>query len=346
MMNDSEVLFPFWQNVSDYDNQTGREFPHWRPVVVLELLSLWLLAVSMTIPLSFSVLVAVMVSSLNKKLGMVHVYVLVVNIFVRFSMTLSLSSFLPPAIRFCDCSITISSISFYLHLFNICYQLYTLVSLAVFQLLIIKGKKKFVNYKAVGVTLFTITIVTVVVPIIFIGIATEGDGGSALCYSTVGCAGIDAARLLAVFTSFHITVWVPSFSILVTVTVWSCTIFKKNYAGRDNGLNRRIVAMPLVMPVIVSLISIVTVALYRIVDIITLQTLSSNAFSRNWNVSFGATVVILNEIASGLSYPCLILFLNPKLWVSWKKLTLFWKKNQVTPEQSNNKPSTSLECAI
>ena len=140
-MNDSEVLFPFWQNVSNYDNQTEREFPHWRPVVALELLSLWLLAVSVTIPLSFSVLVAVMVSSLNKKLGMVHVYVLVVNIIVRFSMTLSLSSFLPPAIRFCDCSITISSISFYLHLFNICYQPYMLVSLAVLQLLIIKGKR-------------------------------------------------------------------------------------------------------------------------------------------------------------------------------------------------------------
>ena len=180
----------------------------------------------------------------------------------------------------------------------------------------------------------------------------EGDGGSALCHSTIGCAAIDTARLSAVFISFHVTVWVPSSSILVATTVWSCAIVKKNYAGRNNGLNRRIVAMPLVMPVVVSLISITTFASYRVVDFITLQTLSSNAFSRNWNASFGAIVVIVNEIASGLSYPCLILFLNPKLWESWKKLTLFWKKSQVTPEQSNDNSSisnavhTSLERAL
>ena len=93
--------------------------------------------------------------------------------------------------------------------------------------------------------------------------------------------------------------------------------------------------MPLLMPVIVSLISIATFASYRVADIITLQTLQSNSFSRNWNASLKFFVVLMNEAASGLSYPCLILFLNPKLWESWKKTALLWKKNRVTPEQSN-----------
>ena len=32
-------------------------------------------------------------------------------------------------------------------------------------------------------------------------------------------------------------------------SVWSCAIFKRSYAGRDSGLNQRIISVPLVMPV-------------------------------------------------------------------------------------------------
>ena len=104
-------------------------------------------------------------------------HMLVLNILlVRVSSILALSSFIPTAIQLCKCSIMISSISFFLHLFNICYQPYMLVSLAVFQLMIIKGKKKLVSLKTVGVTLITITAVTIAVPIIFISIATKDNG--------------------------------------------------------------------------------------------------------------------------------------------------------------------------
>jgi hypothetical protein len=205
--------------------------------------------VSLTMPLNISVILTAVKSSFNRKIGLIHIYVLVVNIFVRVCMALALTNFIPPGIRFCKCSIMISSISAYLQFFSIAYQPYMLVSLAVFQLLIIKGKKKLVNYKITGVTLFVITTLTIILPLIFIGVAINGDGGAIICYSTIGCAGIEAARLLSNFAFFHVTVWVPSVSILVAATVWSCAIFKKSYAGHDNGLTRRIVAMPLVMPV-------------------------------------------------------------------------------------------------
>ena len=209
-----------------------------------------------------------------------------------------------------------------------------MASLAVFQLLIIKGKKKFVNYKTIGIILFIITVLTIVLPIIFLGLTKYFTGEAASCHNTIGCAGliVDATQLLLVIASFEIVAWAPSVSILVGTTIWSCAIFKKNYAGHDSGLTRRIVAMPLVMPVMVSLISIAVFASYRVVDIISLRTLVDNSFSRNWNASLRFIVVVFNEIAGGLSYPCLILFLNPKLWESWKELALFWKKNQVTPE--------------
>ena len=74
-----------------------------------------------------------------------------------------------------------------------------LAGLAVFQLLIIKGKKKFVSYKVVGVTFFVTTVLTIVLPIIFIVVATNGNGGTIICDRTIGCAGIEAARLLSIF---------------------------------------------------------------------------------------------------------------------------------------------------
>ena len=97
--------------------------------------------------------------------------------------------------------------------------------------------------------------------------------------------------------------------------------------------------MPLLMPVIVSLISIIVeFASYRVVDFITVHILVSNSFNRNWNAALKFTITLLSEITSGLSYPCLILFLNPKLWESWKKILKLKKKfNRVAPisEQSN-----------
>ena len=212
---------------------------------------------TLTIPLNISVILAAVKSSFNRKLGLIHNYVLVVNILVRACTTLALSSQIPLAIRFCDCSITANFIFVYLLLFNMCYQPYMLASLAVFQLMIIKGKKKFVNYKTVGVTLLIITALIIVVPTIFISLAVNRTGRATLCDNTIGCAGVDIAQWLPFIASFLSIVWVPSVSILLTATVWSCTIFKKYYVGHDSGLTRRIVAMPLVMPVIVSLISIV-----------------------------------------------------------------------------------------
>ena len=76
-----------------------------------------------------------------------------------------------------------------------------LAGLAVFQLVIIKGKKKFVNYKVVGVTIFMTTVLMIVLPIIFIGpgVATNGNGGTIiLCDRTIGCIGIEAAQLLSI----------------------------------------------------------------------------------------------------------------------------------------------------
>ena len=104
MMNDPKEFFTFWQNtsLSDHDNQTEREFPQWRPVVSLILLNLWLMSVFLTTALSISMILAAVKSSFNRKLGLIHIYMLVMNIFIRACTALALSIFIPPVIRFCD----------------------------------------------------------------------------------------------------------------------------------------------------------------------------------------------------------------------------------------------------
>ena len=100
------------------------------------------------------------------------------------------------------------------------------------QLLIIKGKNRFVNFKTVGIVLTTITIGTIVIPLIFIGVAIR-DGRAVLCDSTIGCIGVDTSLLLVIFASCFVVAWVLSLSTLVAVTIWSCALFKKEYAGSD-----------------------------------------------------------------------------------------------------------------
>ena len=265
---------------------------------------------------------------------------------VRVGMAINFSIFIPPAIRFCDCSIVSSSISFYINLFGVCYQPCMFVGLAVFQLLILKRKKRFVNYKTVGVTLFTITAVAIVLPLIFIGIAIK-DGDTVLCDTSRGCFGLDSARLIGITSSFYSIVWVPSFSLLLAATIWSCVIFKKDYAGDDSELNRRIIAMPLIMPLIITLNSITMLNLFQILTFISLRISPSTPFIDNWIASVRFVIALLNEIASGTSYPCLILFLNPKLWKSWKKIfklsVRFWKNNQVSPSGQSSANSSTLQ---
>ena len=338
----SEPNKTFWQNDSHEANETLEEFPEWRLTFSLVMLGFWLISVPLTTLLSSSVLIAVNKSLVNKELAIVHMYVLVLNSSIRIATAMTNSSFVSSVFRFCSCSEVGSSITFLLYLFNVSYQPYIFTSIAVLQLLILKGKRRLVNRKNVGITLTVVTAIAIAVPLIFIVAVISQDGMSPLCSG--GCAGLDTSRLVGIFASFYGFVWLPSSAVVVTITIWSCVIFKKNYAGGNGELNRRIIAMPLVIPFTITLTTIASFGLFRVIDLVsTLPAVSSTAFVDNWIAFFRYFVALLNEISIGLSYPCMILFQNPKLWSSWKMLYLsrngcfaiILKHNQVSPEQSN-----------
>ena len=300
-------------------------------------MSYWLLSVLPTALLSSSILVAMKNNSLNKSLAIIHTYILTKNVFIRICYAATITAYTPSMIRFCVCSTATSPVLFYLHIYSISYQPFALVSLAVFQLLIIKGKKTLVNYKTVGASLIIITIVSIFIPLAF-AIVRHSDGNTFIC--TGICPGPSASNIvLLLFVAYVAIAWTPSLLIVVMVTIWSCAIFKHNYAGRDSELNRRIISVPLIMPAIITLVTIIPFALFRVADQI--PTLSADAFVNNWTVSVNVLILLVNEILNGLSYPCLILFLTPKLFKSWKMLFktkrccfVPWIHNQVNPSQT------------
>ena len=322
-------------NTSLDDDSAQLEFPQWRVLLSLIVLGYWLLSVLPTIAMSSSVLVAMKNNPLNKSLTMIHVYVLTTNTLVRVCSAVAIATYAPSVLQFCICSTTAGSISFYLHIYNVCYQPLALVILAVFQLLIIKGKKMLVNCRSVGLLLIVITALAMLISLSFT-IVRLRDGDTFLCAGV--CPGIPTSHVLLLFASYVAVLWIPSLSMIVTVTVWSCAIFKRSYAGRDSGLNRRIISVPLIMPTIIMLTTISTFGFLRVADQI--STLSADSYIHNWTVSVKFVVLLVNEISSGFSYPCLILFLNPKLLESWRILLQSkvcclapWIHNQVNPSQ-------------
>lgn len=330
-MNVSEVNYTFWKNASHFETQTDREFPLWKVILSLLVLGYWFLLVLPATLMNSSVLLVAKRSSINKAIAMVHTYVLALNTIIKVCSAMTITIYIPSMIRFCFCSLVASSFSFFMHIFTISYQPFIFVSLAVLQLLIIKGEKRLVNRKSVGITLTVGTVVATLIPLLFTVVRTI-DGDTFLCSGV--CPRRIVAHVLILFAVYANVVWIPSVFIVIIVTVWSCLIFKRQYAGKDAELNRRIIALPLVMPITITLTTVFTFGLFRLIDRIPI--FETKPFAQNWMVSIKVIILLLNEISTGLSYPCLILFLYPKLWNSWK--TLFksnipwWKKNQVIPQ--------------
>ena len=320
-------------NITALQNSTVEmEFPPWRLVLSLILLGLWLLLALPTTLVTISLLLAVKRSSINKAMGIVHTYVLAVNAIVRVASAVSITIYIPPIIKYCSCSIAASSSAFFFHIGTACYQPYMFASLAVFQLLIIKGKKKFVNSKSVGVTLAVLTVLAALIALLFT-IVRITDNDTFLCSGV--CPGNLVAHIMIIFATYTQVVWIPSFFTVLIVTTWSCVIFKRHYAGKDAGLNRRIISIPMIVPIIISLTTIITFGIFNFVDRI--PDFKMGIFIYNLTLSIKIVVVLLNEMSTGLSYPCLILFLYPQLRASWIALFKSKASCNLLSQQKHNK---------
>ena len=136
--------------------------------------------------------------------------------------------------------------------------------LGIFQLLIIKGLKKgLVTYKTVGASVIVCVVTTT-------AILTEGITFLNIARQTYICTDICPRQIVMIqrfsgilitHISYILTSWLPSLIVVVVCTTWSCIIFKKTYIGHDEGLNRRIISQPIIMPLVLVIPSIISFTL-------------------------------------------------------------------------------------
>jgi hypothetical protein len=208
---------------------------------------------------------------------------------------------------------------------------------ALCQLLIIIGEKRRVNRKSTcGCVAFAVGVGAI--------FATESAVLSNLNGERLGCTefcpgqnvrtSFNFSARTIVMISYVALTWLPSLVILLISTIWSCIIFKKRYTGGNDQLNRRLISLPVILPVVFVLTTLFTVLLRRLVLVI-VQSYEVE-FVHYWLFLSGAMITLLDETLDGIIYQLILTYLNPHLFKTWKGL--FYRKystgSQVHPQTS------------
>lgn len=132
----------------------------------------------------------------------------------------------------------------------IAFQPLNIASLGLFMLLTIKGRKRLVSYKTISTSIFIcigITILLVVVSGVFYYSSQQIYICSGPCPGSMA----QTSTGLITFALYVIFCYLPSLLIVIVCTLWSCAIYKKSYTvSHDSDLDRRIISMPIVLPLI------------------------------------------------------------------------------------------------
>lgn len=294
------------------------EFPLWRPILALliatsSLLGLLILLVYGSILLTFA-----KTKSLHKPLSLVHFSLLIMGIILRLYVFVSVIIYLPPAVRYCICSPRVNDVNVSLASYGVTFRSVTFAYLSVAQLFIIKGRKRLVGYKAVRALIASTTAYSVLLGIM--GLVIHKTTGSQYLCETL-CSGANLkATTLSTYTIILIVIvvfiLVPCLGVILAMVIWSCIVFKKSYVGGNNELNRRIISLPVIMPLYTILSAALVYALRETSEIILKAAVAD--FFANW-------VIIIDRILSdlfeggGLFYPMILLYIHPQLRKAWEE---------------------------
>ena len=122
------------------------------------------------------------------------------------------------------------------------------------QFAVVLGKKKHVNLKvACGVIVLCVGIGLIAVTSSVEKVYKSEE--KVICYDSycpdsrpeTGAAG----DLVKIVVPILFISYVPSLIVVIITSTWSCVIFKKYYTGGDNQLNRRMLSLPFIMPLVI-----------------------------------------------------------------------------------------------
>ena len=133
-------------------------------------------------------------------------------------------------------------------------------------------------------------------------------------------------------SSYGIFSWLFSLLVVLVCTTWSCVTFKKNVIASSDELNRRIISLPIVLPITLMLPSIISSTLFFFIqETLTLIKTDNLPY---WILVNRILIFLVHQIISGIGYPCLLLHLNPQIQKYWKELVVPRRcvnRNQVLP---------------
>ena len=325
-------------SMSNASINSTMEFSYWKVTSILIVYVCYpILMVPLTLFLNVSLFIALVATKKQRKpLNVLHMFLLLQNCFFKPLIAIVACIYIPPAVRFCTCSLTSGYIFFFTQFFFTFYQPLNFAALGVFQLLLIKRKNNMVTYKTVigsiillcGLSFLSLSICTAFL------VRTGDPFYCSLANCPVSDTFFSEARFSGLFLFILLLVSVsagPSFFVVVVSTTWSCIHFKVEYirGNDDNYLNRRIVSLPLVLPSLVVLLTFLTLCVYLIVSQYLFRTGITEA--PNWAIVTHSITTLSRELLGGVVYPLLLVTLHPPIRQSWKKVMLckYSKNNAV-----------------
>ena len=324
-------------NASDFNtsvnSSTLGEFPYWGITLSYMLVTELFVYSPIALFINISLLVTILkTKALRKPLNLIHLSLLSLNCLIIIPDAIVTCVYIPPVIRFCHCPRAASSVYFLIELLYIIFQPLNYACLGVFQLLLIKGKKRLVSYASVtAAVIFCTGVATLLVlnGVTLINLANQ----TYVCNGF--CPGEKSRRFPGItyaFTSYTVVSWIPSSIIVLVCTTWSCCSFRSAYLGDSDTLTRRMISIPIVMPSLLVLPSILSNAFLGAAEGVI--TSSDIAYSTYWIVFIRLLAFQVHELISGVAYPFVLLLLNPPIGNEWKKLmsTRCFKQNRVIPE--------------
>ena len=309
-------------NASNESDVILLEFPYWKPTLAITLF----VAISVACCTVFVYLLLLVVMFKIKKkhfkpLNIVHISLMISTILDAIIQIFLFAFYVPSIYRYCICSEVLATIYTAEVLFFSVYQPLAFASLGVLQFLTILRKKRLANVK----TAFGMIALCIGVSSIFVAstvrLLYESEERT-ICYESY-CptsrpeSGI--GLLVTIFIIVFLSSFLPSLAVIIITSIWSCAIFQKYYTGGDDQLNRRMLSLPVVMPLTIIATTVLEAIVVLLVGNI-LFTLSSGDFLPYWILFTDGQILALFRVFTRVTYPLVLIYTHSDVRQTFKTL--------------------------
>lgn len=299
------------------------EFSYWRPTLSFLVIFSTIILGGVAIVPNLPVLVALLkTKKLRTPLNIIHVSVLIEQNITRIYAFLLVVAYAPSILRNCTCSVVLSNILSPIIVTLSAYEPLAFACLAVMQLLHIKNARRITIKSAlIGVCLSVAYSVAFGIEMIIL-LGRNNFTDVLVCPGRCFPATDDSLSPLQLLTvTYVIGAWIPCLIIVFVTSTWSCLTlnFKKCSIGRDEQLNRKMLSLPLIMPIVVILSNTLTGTVVGRLNGSLILSLPLGVFHTYWLISSQVLVNIALVALNGLFSPLLLLYLMPPLRHALKK---------------------------